>query len=341
TPLPKRQLIVICLARVVEVISFTVHLPFIYFVQDVLDSSDSKQIAYHVSYLSSTFGIAQFISGVQWGHISDRVGRRPTFLFSMFIITISSLVLGLSRSFALMFAINLIAGLGKSNIGIIKSMIGEITDPTNQAHAFRLLPMIFAIGGATGSFVGGSLARPAKQFPDTLGRLKLLQDYPYLLPMGLTALLCAIGFVVCLFYLKETLPTRLTSRFTTEEEQGLLDSQQTVQQPILPKLYSFLPTIDRAGLYVIGPVILSYTAYTLLFSIFDSISLLWMSTATNLQGLGLDSSQIGWLLTATNVAAFLGQWFIYVPVHYRCGSLWLYRYALIFYIPFSLLLPLL
>ncbi|KAI9593434.1 hypothetical protein BDF19DRAFT_415275 [Syncephalis fuscata] len=66
-----------------------------------------------------------------------------------------------------------------------------------------------------------------------------------------------------------------------------------------------------------------------------------MSTATNLQGLGLDSSQIGWLLTATNVAAFLGQWFIYVPVHYRCGSLWLYRYALIFYIPFSLLLPLL
>jgi hypothetical protein len=36
------------------------------------------------------------------------------------------------------------------NIGVVKSMLAELTDETNMARGFSLIPVIWAIGGTIG-----------------------------------------------------------------------------------------------------------------------------------------------------------------------------------------------
>jgi hypothetical protein len=36
------------------------------------------------------------------------------------------------------------------NIGVIKSMLAELTDETNMARGFSLIPVIWALGGTIG-----------------------------------------------------------------------------------------------------------------------------------------------------------------------------------------------
>jgi hypothetical protein len=36
------------------------------------------------------------------------------------------------------------------NIGVIKSMLAELTDETNMARGFSLIPVVWAIGGTIG-----------------------------------------------------------------------------------------------------------------------------------------------------------------------------------------------
>ena len=84
-------------------------------------------------------------------------------------------------------------------------MFHEISTPKNTARAFSY----FAFAGNLGIFAGpaiGSLARPAEQYPDVFGNIRLFRDWPYILP---TAIAGAVGFIATFtsfFFLKETLP---------------------------------------------------------------------------------------------------------------------------------------
>lgn len=51
-----------------------------------------------------------------------------------------------------------LAGALNGNIGVMKSMLAEITDETNTARAFGIVPLSWAIGNAVGyvsSLLGG------------------------------------------------------------------------------------------------------------------------------------------------------------------------------------------
>jgi MFS family permease len=70
--------------------------------------------------------------GLPWGYLSDRIGRRPVILYGLMGTTITSILFGLSQSFAWAMTVRIMAGLVNGNIGVMKSMLGEITDVTNQ-----------------------------------------------------------------------------------------------------------------------------------------------------------------------------------------------------------------
>ena len=53
---------------------------------------------------------------------------------------------GLSRSFPAVVASRSIAGLLNGNVGILKAMMGEITDDTNSGQGFAFIPMAWTIG---------------------------------------------------------------------------------------------------------------------------------------------------------------------------------------------------
>lgn len=73
--------------------------PYVYYMILSFDiTSDTRQIAVYVGMVTSAFAFAEFSSGVAWGRISDRVGRKPVLLAGLAGTALSMLVFGFASS---------------------------------------------------------------------------------------------------------------------------------------------------------------------------------------------------------------------------------------------------
>jgi MFS family permease len=81
-----------------------------------------------------------------WSRLSDRIGRKPVLLIGLFGISLSMLLVGFSKSFAMLVLSRMLCGALNGNTGVAKSVTGELTDNTNVAQAFALMPITWAAG---------------------------------------------------------------------------------------------------------------------------------------------------------------------------------------------------
>ena len=120
----------------------------------------------------SLYFAAEAATILQWSRLSDCIGRKPVLLCGLLGTIISIILFGLSRSFwtlvfRYVFSTDLsgfsndallikshtsrcLNGMLNGNIGVIKSMLAELTDETNMARGFSLIPVIWALGGSIG-----------------------------------------------------------------------------------------------------------------------------------------------------------------------------------------------
>jgi len=98
----------------------------------------------------STFFLVQTLFILQWGRLSDKIGRKPVVLIGLLGLTLSMLSFGLSRTFPALVASRSLVGLLNGNIGVLKSMLGEITDDTNIAKGVTFLPIVWSMGSTIG-----------------------------------------------------------------------------------------------------------------------------------------------------------------------------------------------
>ena len=61
-------------------------------------TSDDRQIAMYAGMVTSAFAFAEFSTGVIWGKLSDRMGRKPVLLTGLAGTGISMLVFGFAPS---------------------------------------------------------------------------------------------------------------------------------------------------------------------------------------------------------------------------------------------------
>jgi MFS family permease len=87
---------------------------------------------------------------LQWGRLSDRIGRRPVLLSGLFGLGLSMLCFGLSHTFWTVVASRALAGALNGNTGVIKCMMSELTDETNMAQGVAWMPMVWAAGNTLG-----------------------------------------------------------------------------------------------------------------------------------------------------------------------------------------------
>jgi hypothetical protein len=84
---------------------------------------------------------------------------------------------------------------------------------------YTYLPFTWTIGATIGSvlfftipsanndclspLIGGTLANPAAHWPNSLGKIDFLREYPYFLPCFVAGLLAFLAFVTAFLALKE------------------------------------------------------------------------------------------------------------------------------------------
>ena len=166
-------------------------------------AKDPKHVGYYGGLIESLFALAQFFTVVQWGRLSDRIGRKPVIIVGLFGCAIATVSFGMSQSFTAMIVSRCLAGTLNGNAAVLKAMLGELTTEKNKAKAFALLPMTWAIGGAMGALIGGFASDPAKRYPNLFGQNQFFLKYPYALPCFIAALFPLMGALTSFFFLDE------------------------------------------------------------------------------------------------------------------------------------------
>jgi MFS family permease len=111
----------------------------------------------------SLFFVTQALTTWQWSRLSDFIGRRPVILLGLLGLSVSNFAFGLSRTLGTLIIrlVNVdhlsecrlkecpsrcIAGILNGNVGVMKSMLGDLTDHTNMTQVFAINVATFNIG---------------------------------------------------------------------------------------------------------------------------------------------------------------------------------------------------
>jgi MFS family permease len=327
---------VLCIVVLSEPISFAILFPFVYFMVNGFGIEEGN-IGYYVGFIASSFSFAQLLTSYFWGQLSDRFGRRPILLIGLMGNTVTTCLFGLSKSITWAICTRAACGLMNGNLGVAKSVLGEITNNKNRAAGFSLIGLSYGAGMIIGPSIGGLLSWPAKSFPSVFGSIQFFSDYPFFLPCFVSSLISAFGFGCGYFFLPETCHINSPSELVvnSDEQAPLLDRDETLVQFSDTSDAPFVPEggIEQArdtpkresgiGFNAIASVF-SYSLLAFQDIVFDEIFPLW-SAAKPTSGLGWTAVDIGLCLAIIGFIALICQLLIYPSLSERYPPLTLFR----------------
>ncbi|SPN97692.1 related to E.coli tetracycline resistance protein TCR1 [Cephalotrichum gorgonifer] len=205
-PFPKRQMLILALCRICEPIAFMSIFPYIYFmIEDFHITDDPNKISVYAGMVTSAFTLAEFSTGLMWGRLSDKIGRKPILLMGLTGTAISSLIFGFAQSLPVALFARAMGGLLNGNIGVLQTTVAELVQvKEHQPRAYTIMPLVWCLGSIIGPIIGGALARPCVSYPNIFPSGTIWESYPYLLPNLFSAVAVLCGLVVGILFLEET-----------------------------------------------------------------------------------------------------------------------------------------
>jgi MFS family permease len=86
--------------------------PYIYhMIRDFNITDDESKIAFYAGLVTSSFTFAEFSTGVMWGRLSDKVGRKPVLLTGLAGTALSVLIFGFSPNLTVALLARALGGL--------------------------------------------------------------------------------------------------------------------------------------------------------------------------------------------------------------------------------------
>lgn len=135
------------------------------------------------------FAAVQFIFAPILGGLSDKYGRRPVLLFSLFGFGLDYVVLTFAQSIEWLFIGRIIAGITGASITTASAYIADISTPETRAQNFGMIGAAFGVGFILGPVLGG-----------------LLGQYGPRVPFIVASVLCFLNWLYGYFILPESLP---------------------------------------------------------------------------------------------------------------------------------------
>ncbi|KAK6340597.1 hypothetical protein TWF696_008923 [Orbilia brochopaga] len=205
--LPLKQLAILAFCRIADPICLTSI--FAYLPQMIRSFGVAESdIGFWAGIISASLAICQSFTGVVWGRLSDRIGRKPSIIIGLISMTASIVLFGFSNSILLAIFARGCTGL-TGNVGILRTIVAELVpDPDLKLQALGLLPLAWNIGTISGPALGGFLSEPARKYPSLFKEGGFFDKYPFLLPNLFIAGLTASACLLAILFLDETLDER-------------------------------------------------------------------------------------------------------------------------------------
>ncbi|KAK2460149.1 hypothetical protein APHAL10511_007828 [Amanita phalloides] len=338
TPLPLFQFCIVLFLQLAEPLTSQVIYPFTPdLIRNIgITNGNEKKVGYYVGVMQSLFYLTQAVTVLHWSRVSDIIGRKPVILTGLFGLSLSMYCFGLSTTFwGLVFSRSLNGALN-GNIGVIKSMMAEMTDETNISRAYAFMPIAWSTGGTLGPMIGGSLSRPAEQFPRLFGDNEFLKKYPYFLPCAIPATFSILAWLITFLFLKETVPYPVS---ISQLFKGLR-KKQVDEDPFHGVSDKEKPLPLRSLLtrrVVVAAA--NYASLSLLDISFRAIQPVFFSTSIEDGGLGLSPATIGNILSVFGILNGIFQIFFFAKINDKFGSKSIFILGVVSGLPLFALFP--
>ena len=161
------------------------------------DYTPSRDLqAYWYGALAVAYGLMQFVCAPLLGSLSDRFGRRPVILASVFGLGLHYLLLAIAPSLGFMLLARVLGGITGASLSVANAYASDVTPAEGRAKSFGLIGAAFGLGFICGPVLGG-----------VLGSINLHW------PFYAAAALALINGLYGLFFVPESLPHERRAAF--------------------------------------------------------------------------------------------------------------------------------
>ncbi len=169
----------IFITLLIDVIGFGIIIPVMPGLIGNLKHVDVSTAAKYGSYLTVAYAITQFVCAPILGNLSDKYGRRPVLLCSLFGFGIDYLFLALAPTYGLLFIGRVIAGIAGSSFTTAAAYIADVSTPETRAKNFGMIGAAFGLGFIIGPMLGGLLGDLGERIPFYVAASLALLNWAY------------------------------------------------------------------------------------------------------------------------------------------------------------------
>jgi len=261
-----KRLFSIILVVFIDLLGFSLILPLLPYYAETFSASQTT-----TGILIASYALMQLIGAPILGRLSDRFGRRPVLLVSVFGTFLGFLLLGFANALWMLFASRILDGLTGGNLSVAQAYISDVTDEKSRSKGLGMIGAAFGLGFIIGPVTGG-----------------LLSQWGYAVPAFAAAAISFINLILIYAWLPESL--------TAEKR-----SQMTEKRPAI-SLNALLVAFQRP---FTGSILITRFFFGLAFAIFQTIFSLYALAKFN-----LTARDTGFVLTYVGVLSVIVQGFL-------------------------------
>lgn len=155
----------IFLTLLLDVLGFGLIIPVGPRLVEQLQGGGEAEAAPIVGYLAATYAAMQFLFAPVLGALSDRFGRRPVLLVSMFGSGLDYFAMALVPTVPWLFVTRVLNGISGASITAASAYIADVTPPERRAAGFGIIGAAFGLGFVLGPLLGGILGSYDIHYP--------------------------------------------------------------------------------------------------------------------------------------------------------------------------------
>jgi len=178
----------IFITMLIDITGWGIIIPVIPKLIEELIHGDISEAAKIGGWLTFAYAITQFVCAPMIGNLSDKYGRRPIILISLFGFALDYLFLSVAPTIGWLFVGRIIAGITGASITTASAYIADVSTNENRAKNFGMIGAAFGLGFIIGPVIGG-----------------LLGSFGSRVPFYAAAGLCLLNFIYGYFILPESL----------------------------------------------------------------------------------------------------------------------------------------
>ncbi|MBL7863818.1 MAG: MFS transporter [Cyclobacteriaceae bacterium] len=186
----RKPIFVIFITIFIDMLGFGIIIPILPIFSKELGAEN-----YQVGLIAMSFPVMNFLFAPFWGSLSDRYGRRPIILWSVFITTLAYLLFSQSINLWILLLSRILSGIGSANLSVAQAYVSDVSRPEERAKSMGIIGAAFGLGFIIGPTVGGYLKSLS-----TVGHVEWV-GYG-------AAMFCILNLVLAYFFLPESLKER-------------------------------------------------------------------------------------------------------------------------------------